>query len=474
MATERNTPMKLFLTTVAAFGILLFSADLAMACSCLGTPSVCGAFAGAEAVFLGTVSRVQNKTARDETGREYIVGQVAYVHVDEAFKGAKEPQLIFRSYGTSCDATYEEGQRRLFYASYDKKDKSWSIGGCDRSALLKYAADDLLYLRALPGSAQKTRIAGELRTRDYKPLMGVKVKLIGERRTYEVFTDKNGVYEMYDLPAGKYVVEPEVPLNLKLSFTSSSAIVDSTRRQVELKDKSCVNVDFDFSENTVIQGRVLGPDGQPMNKVCVRLWLKEKPAETPFLLDCTEQDGHFKIDEIALGEYYLVANDDGVISSDEPFPLTYYPGVFEKEKATVLNIASGDKLEDFDIHIPSRRSTRTIEGRLLFSDGRPVDDETVEFNSDEKPGQPQDRVLTKTDTEGRFKLSVLEGSKGTLRGYLYSFSRESEKCPQLDKLNKAYKDIETNRLTLELNRDHQDLELVFAFPFCPKAKEERD
>ena len=129
--------MKLLLT-FAALGILLVSADLARACSCAGTPSVCGALAGAEAVFLGTVSRVENTIAKDESGREFIVGQVAYVQVDEAFKGAKEPQLIFRSYGTSCDATYKEGQRRLFYASYNKKDKAWSIGGCDRSTFLQY------------------------------------------------------------------------------------------------------------------------------------------------------------------------------------------------------------------------------------------------------------------------------------------------------------------------------------------------
>ena len=75
-----------------------------------------------------------------------------------------------------------------------------------------------------------------------------------------------------------------------------------------------------------------------------------------------------------------------------------------------------------------------------------MEDESVEFLSEEKPDQPQDPVLVKTDAEGRFKLSVLEGSIGTLRGYLYSFSRESAKCPQREKLAKAYKDIETNRI----------------------------
>lgn len=463
--------MKLLLAT-AALGILLFSPELARACSCAGTPSVCGAFALTEAVFVGTVTRVENQIAKGQGEYEHIVGQVAYVQVDEPFKGVKTAQLIFRSYGSSCDVRYEEGQRWLFYASYNKKDKAWTIGGCGRSALLQYTGDDLLYLRGLPASAERTRIAGALKIQDEKPLMGVKVKLIGESETYEVFTDKNGVYEAYDLPAGKYVVEPEIPLNLKLRNASISFGAGRGRLSVELKDKSCACIDFYFTENTMISGRVLSPDGQPMRDVCVRLLPKDKPKERSFLLGCTAPDGRFKIEEITLGEYYLVANDDDVISSNEPFPLTYYPGVFEKEKATVLNIASGDKLQDFDIHIPSQRPTRTVEGRLLFSDGRPAEGETVEFTADEKPGQVSDVARAKADAEGRFKLSVLEGSKGTLHGYLYTVERDTPNCPQVDKLVKAYKDIQTNRVKLEITRDHQDIELLFTVPFCAK-KEER-
>ena len=468
--------MKLFLAA-AALATLLLCPRLALACSCVGRMSVCGGFTAAEAVFVGTVTRVENQTAKDEDGKEFIVGQVARMQVDEAFKGAKAPELIFRSYGSSCDVHYEEGQRWLVFASYDKKEKAWAIGACGRSTRLEFAADDLLYLRGLPGSAQKTRLSGDLTDRDRKPLMGVKVKIIGERQTHEVFTDKNGVYEIYGLPPGKYIVQPETPLNLKLWFSSSTEVQRRTARtsaEVELFEKSCAGVDFYFKENNSLKGRVYGADGQPMAKVCVRLWEKDKADETQSPFGCTKEDGRFVIDDIGLGDYYLVANDDGVISSDEPFPLTYYPGVFEKEKATVLTIASGDKLEDFDIHIPSQRPTRIIQGRLLFSDGRPVDDGSVEFASEDKPGQNQDHVYATTDAEGRFKLVVLEGSKGTVHGSLYSFSRESAQCPQIDKLNKAYKDLETKYITLDLNRDHDNIELVFPFPYCPKAKEKRD
>lgn len=467
--------MKLVLT-VAALATLFLCSRPVLACSCIGRTTVCAAVTEAEAVFVGTVMSVENQTAKDEEGKEHVTGQIARVQVDEAFKGAKASILTFRSYNTSCDVRYEEGQQWLFYAHYNEGKKSWAIGVCGRSTLRQFAAGDLLYLRNLPQSEQTTRISGRLSSAaDRQPLSGVKVKLIGESKTYEVITDQNGVYEAYDLPAGKYAIEPETPVNLKLSLRmppAASVVDDQKRLRVELKEKSCTGIDFVFVGDSSVNGTVFGANGLPMNHVCVRLWLKDNPKETPFLLGCTKEDGRFKIEEIGPGDYYLVANDDGVISSDEPFPLTYYPGVQEKEKATVLTIANGDKLQDFDIHIRSQQPTRTIEGRLLFSDGRPVDDGSIEFASEEKPGQAQDHVYAKTDAEGRFKISVLQGSKGTLQGRLYSFSLESAQCPQIDKLNKAYKDLETRRITLELNRDHANIELVFPFPFCPKAKKE--
>ena len=365
--------MKLILAA-AALIILLFSPDSTLACSCGGTPTTCGSYEVAEAVLIGTVMRVENKVAKDGNGREYITGQTAYVQVDETFKGVKSPEMIFRSNGTSCDAAYGAGQRWLFYAYHSEEDNTWSTMPCDRSTQLAWAADDLLYLRALPRSSQKTRIAGRLLNRDYTPLIGVKVKLTGADGflTREVFSDKNGVYEVYGLPPGKYTVQPETPLNLKLSHSSRSIITnDRSRRaqQVELREKDCAVMNFYYTEDTLVSGRVFGADGQPMPDVCVHLVYKDNPKDTPYLGDCTDENGRFKIDDVLLGEYLLVANEDGQITSDEPFPTAYYPGVFEKEKATTLTFSSADKFQDFDIHIPSQKPTRLIEGKLLFSDG---------------------------------------------------------------------------------------------------------
>lgn len=461
-----------------AFVLLLIAHDVARACSCIRTPTVCEAYAGADAVFIGTVRSVQNLTEKGEGGREYIGGQTAHVQVEKVFKGMEETEAVFRSYGTSCDVTYKESQRLLFYADFDKESKTWSIGGCGRSSSVESAADDLLYLQGLPASAQKTRLAGTLEDSSDNRLIGVKVKISGEKKSYEVYTDRNGVYEIYGLPPGKYSIQPELPFGLKIAFSTSSESTDYSDRQaiqVILKEKSCAGVDYFLRSSSSVSGTVFGADGRALPDVCLKLQPKdEKTPQWHLNFDCTDKQGRFKVDEIPPGEYLIVVNDDGEISSKEPFGTLYYPGVFEKEKATVFTITKGARLVDYDIRVPSQEATRVIEGVLLYSDGRPVVDEFVEFKADEAKKGYEGKAHTSTDAQGRFSLTVLQGLKGRLRGYMLTFTGEYVNCPQLEKLIKAtgndMAEMETKPLTLEVNRDIQDVKLVFPFPYCVKAE----
>jgi len=478
--------MKISLT-VLIFIYLLINPSSVFACSCGGYPTACAAYLGAEAVFIGTVQNVQIRNEKGGDGNEYIGGQVARVQVEKAFKGMKETEAIFRSWGSSCDAVYKEGERWLFYAHYDVKTKSWGIGACGRSTLIENAAEDLLYLQALPASSEKTRLSGILAHYEDDPvkgftrvrnIIGAKVKLIGAQKTYEVFTDKNGVYELYGLPAGKYVVDPEVPLGLKVRFPiyfGKTDYSDTKTLRVALEEKSCGGANFFFSANTMIRGKVFGADGLAMRNVCLSLMPKDKPGRHNWILDCTDEQGSYELSQIPSGEYIIVVNYHGRISSDEPFPTAYYPGVFDKEKATVLAITHGAHLEDYDIHIPSQETRRVIQGVLLFSDGRPVANEFVEFKAGAVKEGYVGEVRTSTDSQGRFSLNVLQGLKGSLRGYMFTYVGQFENCPQLDKLIKEQGrkvfDVSTNPMMLEINRDIPDIKLSFPFPHCTKAKQ---
>ncbi len=470
--------MRIFLI-LFAFTFLLVNPGVAEACSCIGAPTICGAYASADAVFIGSVQRIElPPPQKNAQGQEYVAGQIAYVQVEKAFKGIKNVQAVFRSWGTSCDVAFKEGERWLLYAYYDKKSKTWAIGACGRSTRIGDAAEDLLYLQGLPASAQKTHISGTLENYTGEGVIGAKVKITGAEKTYESYTDKNGVYEINGLPPGKYAIEPEIPFGLKVRFSiqydDSVDYTDNPRREIVLKEKGCAGVAFFFSADTIIGGRVFGADGRTLPHTCLKLMPKDKNATGPWNLDCTDEQGRYKMDEIPPGEYLIVVNDSGKISSNAPFPTAYYPGTFEREKATAITLVEGDNLENYDIHIPSQETTRVIQGMLVYSDGRPVAEEFVKFKAEKVREGYDGEAGTKTDAQGRFSLTILQGLKGSLYGSMYTYAGEYVNCPQLEKIIKAQggnvSDVSTAPVRLEINRDVQDIKLVFPFPSCAKAE----
>src|SRR5262245_9885770 len=349
--------MKISLIALS-FGLLISATNVVSASACGGYRTICAAYAAAEAVFVGYVQKVEPTDSKSKGAQSGIFSAyVAHVQVERVFKGGVKSEVIFRSGGRSRYPIYKEGQQWLFYAYYDKESQTWSIRDCDRSALIETAADDLLYLQALPASAQKTRLSGALERFENDPvkgftrdenLGGVKVKVSDGQKIYEVYTDSGGVYEIYGLPPGEYDVQPDIPPGLKLRFKFRFGEIDSSGGKgvkVALKEKSCANVDFTFGADTSISGMVFGADGRALPNVCLSLQPKENSLADNSQFSCADDQGRYKLSEIPPGEYIIVVNDDGKISSDKPFPTTYYPGVFDKERAAVLYIPNSGRFE---------------------------------------------------------------------------------------------------------------------------------
>jgi hypothetical protein len=244
------------------------------ACSCIGTPTPCSSYAAAKAVLVGSVRSVEAWT--DGVDGEVAAVRNVYVHVEKTFKGSVGAELPLRSYNTSCDFDFKQGQRWLLYAYYDDQKKIWRISSCDRSTLIEEAADDLAFLQGLPSAASATRLSGVLRREKSDtdegpsrtvPLVATKVNIIGAGHTYEAFTDKNGVYEIFGLPPGIYTVKPEPPPGLKLrswNWGPRSFEGNAISLKLDLKEKSCAFADFSFMVDFQTSGKVSSGDGKPI------------------------------------------------------------------------------------------------------------------------------------------------------------------------------------------------------------------
>jgi hypothetical protein len=197
--------------------LALVAASHALGCVCVGFLTPKEEWLRSSLVFVGRVERV----SPEFNGKNPFRPQRAIVQVEEAFKGVQKDQLIeIDQTGSDCELKYSKGWRRLLYLS-TQKGGQWLSPGCDRSTDSEWASDDLRFLRALPASADRTRISGEvILTGDpTRPLSGVTVTLTpGGGPSTTAVTDAKGVFEVYDLPLGSYTVSVRVPQGLKPNF----------------------------------------------------------------------------------------------------------------------------------------------------------------------------------------------------------------------------------------------------------------
>jgi hypothetical protein len=252
---------------IFAFILLPLPSATAEACSCPGYPSPSEAHGGADAVFVGRVVRATPATKEEAES----VAQTVVVRVDEAFKGARVgDEVTLRQPSHNCAPKFAAGGRHLFYAGYDERAKTWEVHGCGRGPDLEGAADDLLYLRALPLSARRNRVSGTLKHYEDGPdkafalvgrLAGAKVRVMGKDKTYEATTNADGVYELYDLPPGTYTIEPELPFGMKVRFPVQFGPGDEKGGAVTvvLAERTCAGADFIIGTADGVVGRVLGP-----------------------------------------------------------------------------------------------------------------------------------------------------------------------------------------------------------------------
>lgn len=471
---------------------LLFSANEANACSCF-SPSLEEAVESAGNIVILKLQAVE-KYLESETDGWAAAGGIkqSRLTVEKVFKGNFKvgQELTFgQGGGADCIWTFDEesiGTEYLFFlGSKPAKKNLWAGYACSRSRTVKGAAGDLKYLEAAPKVKGKTRLSGTLVQQDkpavegetgsYNRLAGKTITVSGSGKNIKLKTDENGVYEIYDLPTGKYTVTPEKINGYKLKDSD-----DKDSVEVKIEAESLTEQDFEFTIDNSIGGTFLDADGKPLEGVHLELIPARGNKPRYFYHGkVTVKNGAFEFREIPAGTYLIVVNEDNKISAREPFGTFYYPNKINREEAAEITIGAGVHLKNLVINAPTTAETVTVSGVLLFEDGKPAFDEAVEFFNNIDDITKIKRYATAdsrigTDANGRFSIRILKGQKGILFGSMITYVGEYEKCPKLDRLIRAkgesVQELETPPMQIEADRDLTGIELRFPFPNCKKAK----
>jgi len=163
-------------------------------------------------------------------GREPFAGPAAertILLVQRAVRGMvrQQYQVEGKSFGTSCDYRFKDGEQYLVYAVADAAGNIHT-STCLLTKPLRNAAADLAYLagEGMPGLSGTVR--GSLRFFDRKRLTD-SIKVVLERpdgeRLFEIERQRFDYFEMYPVPAGPYLLS--VHLNESDKVLHSKAIL---------------------------------------------------------------------------------------------------------------------------------------------------------------------------------------------------------------------------------------------------------
>lgn len=422
--------------------LLALSAPSAWACICFSFPSAKTAWETSPLVFLGHVERTDvefDEFGNPLPGTEWQGGdQKAWIKVDEAFKGTQaDAEIRLEQPVHSCSPGVRSGQRYVFYLHPAEKSGTWIARSCHRSRSVDDAADDLLFLRALPWAANRSRLSGELEVsensleegfRRVRKLSGIPVRIRGAGRLIEIVTNADGVYEVYDLPQGTYRVEFDLPKGLRLAGGNSKEAPIATS-EIALSVGGGSSVNFYLREDNLVSGRLVDPKGKPLSGIEVTLEPVEGLTPSSHLPNgYTKENGTFLIESFPSGEYVLVANRSGSVSGRVPFGRVYLQGTVQREQAQILDIRDGKHVTDLVLIVPKMEPTITISGRVQFNDGQPA----AEANLTLQGLGPREQPAVTSDPNGTFQVSLLSGRPVQIQAALQVFSRRLRReCPEL-------------------------------------------
>jgi hypothetical protein len=446
------------------------------ACTCMGPQPPCEAFGAAAAVFLGKVERLLSKPAeikgvepvatnsdrvsarRGASDRILISPAQTEVvfSVESAFVGVGEPQVsVFTGQGDGdCGYRFQAGQRYLVYASREPGTSHLATSSCTNTKLLAEAGKDMDFLRQLPADRTGARVEGRVVQVTSDPvgeksqwhgfMKGIPILLQGNGLRYETITDDQGQF-LIKVPEGEYEVRVELADQFDQEFAAKT---------IRVNDGGCARLAFTAEPGGRIRGRVRDAEGMSRARISVDL-VSADPNENDRSQQGTsawsDEEGYFDFKRLAPGRYLLGINLRMPPNAQQPYRPIYYPGETEAAQAGIISIGLGEQSAGHDLRLTTRLTAKTVEGVVVWADGRPAYGALVSLYDQEVSSFAAHQ--TSTDPNGRF----------TLEGFAHRLYRVEAFC-HLDQPGKPAQKLLAEPITLRLQQNVIGLKLILTSP----------
>jgi hypothetical protein len=204
-----------------------------------------------------------------------------------------------------------------------------------------------------------------------------------------VSTSAQGLFELKELPAGRYTVSASRAGFLRLQYGQRRP--GESGRPLQLADgQSLDRIDFALPRMSVISGRITDEIGEPLAGVTVfamqakyfRGRKRMVPAGGGMVR--TDDTGEYRLIALEPGEYYVMGTtrDTWTVDGDDKqrvgFGPTFYTGTLVVANAHAITVGLGQEVSGIDFGmVPGR--VATISGTAMSASGVPLAGESVDM-----------------------------------------------------------------------------------------------
>jgi hypothetical protein len=130
----------------------------------------------------------------------------------------------------------------------------------------------------------------------------------------------------------------------------------------------------------------------------------------------TDANGGYELRRLGGGDYYLGVSLTLPVKLQNPYTRWFYPGLEDPAGAGIVHVSDKPEVLRFDLTLPDRQHERTLQGTVVWPDGRPAQGVNVIL---EDPRWLWQTPMV-TDKDGHFSTQALDGTRYSLHAVIFA------------------------------------------------------